>query len=132
MDEAELRGIRRAARRQQLTVSEWVRRTLRTARESQEGTGRGHEARGHPSRGGPLVSDCGRRADAGRDRAGLRRTLVILVDSNVPMYLVGAEHPLKFEARRLLEAAVASRERLVTDAEVLQEILHRYVGDRPA
>jgi predicted nucleic acid-binding protein len=53
---------------------------------------------------------------------------VILVDSNIPMYLVGAEHPLKADAQRLLERCVASRERLVTDAEVLQEILHRYVA----
>jgi len=53
---------------------------------------------------------------------------VILVDSNVPMYLVGAEHPHKVDARRLLERAVAEKRRLVTDAEVLQEILHRYVA----
>jgi len=53
---------------------------------------------------------------------------VILVDSNIPMYLVGAEHPHKVDARRLLERAVAERRRLVTDAEVLQEILHRYVA----
>jgi predicted nucleic acid-binding protein len=53
---------------------------------------------------------------------------VIFVDSNVPMYLVGAAHPHKADARRLLEAAIASGERLVTDAEVLQEILHRYVA----
>jgi predicted nucleic acid-binding protein len=51
---------------------------------------------------------------------------VILVDSNVPMYLVGAPHENKARARLLLEHAVASGERLVTDAEVLQEILHRY------
>jgi predicted nucleic acid-binding protein len=53
---------------------------------------------------------------------------VILVDSNVPMYLVGAPHPHKTDAQRLLERAIADRERLVTDAEVLQEILHRYVA----
>jgi len=53
---------------------------------------------------------------------------VILVDSNVPMYLVGAQHPHKVDARRLLERAIAERRRLVTDAEVLQEILHRYVA----
>jgi predicted nucleic acid-binding protein len=53
---------------------------------------------------------------------------VILVDSNIPMYLVGAEHPHKVDSRRLLERAVAERRRLVTDAEVLQEILHRYVA----
>jgi predicted nucleic acid-binding protein len=53
---------------------------------------------------------------------------VILIDSNVPMYLVGAHHPHKADARRLLEKLVSERERLVTDAEVLQEVLHRYVA----
>jgi len=53
---------------------------------------------------------------------------VIFVDSNIPMYLVGAPHPHKADAQRLLERCVLERERLVTDAEVLQEILHRYVS----
>ena len=53
---------------------------------------------------------------------------MILVDSNIPMYLVGATHGHKSDARRLLEKAVSERQRLVTDAEVLQEILHRYVA----
>jgi predicted nucleic acid-binding protein len=53
---------------------------------------------------------------------------VILLDSNIPMYLVGAPHPHKADAQRLLQAAIADGERLVTDAEVLQEILHRYVA----
>lgn len=53
---------------------------------------------------------------------------MILVDSNVPMYLVGAEHPNKEAARRLVERSIAEEERLVSDAEVLQEILHRYVA----
>jgi uncharacterized protein len=53
---------------------------------------------------------------------------MIFVDSNVPMYLVGADHPHKVDARRLLERLVADGERLVTDAEVLQEILHRLVA----
>jgi predicted nucleic acid-binding protein len=51
---------------------------------------------------------------------------VILVDSNIPMYLVGADHPHKHDAQRLLDTAISRREALVTDAEVLQEILHRY------
>jgi len=51
---------------------------------------------------------------------------LILVDSNVPMYLVGAEHPHKIDAQRLLERAIADGRKLVTDAEALQEILHRY------
>ena len=50
------------------------------------------------------------------------------VDSNIPMYLVGASHPHKVDAQRLLEQLIAKDERLVTDAEVLQEILHRYAA----
>lgn len=53
---------------------------------------------------------------------------MIFVDSNIPMYVVGAEHSNKAASRRLLEHAIAQGERLVTDAEVLQEILHRYVA----
>jgi len=53
---------------------------------------------------------------------------MIFVDSNIPMYLVGAAHPHKGDARRLLEDVIAAGERLVTSAEVLQEILHRYVA----
>ena len=44
------------------------------------------------------------------------------------MYLVGAAHPHKSDAQRRLERLINDRERLVTDAEVLQEILHRYVA----
>jgi predicted nucleic acid-binding protein len=44
------------------------------------------------------------------------------------MYLVGAPHPHKSDAQRWLEKLVSDRQRLVTDAEVLQEILHRYVA----
>ena len=44
------------------------------------------------------------------------------------MYLVGTPHPHKADAQRLLERLISDRERLVTDAEVLQEILHRYVA----
>lgn len=44
------------------------------------------------------------------------------------MYLVGVSHPHRNDAQRWLEKLVSERERLVTDAEVLQEILHRYVA----
>jgi uncharacterized protein len=44
------------------------------------------------------------------------------------MYLIGSPHPHKTDAQRLLEKLIANREPLVTDAEVLQEILHRYVA----
>jgi hypothetical protein len=53
---------------------------------------------------------------------------LIFIDSNIAMYLVGAAHPHKIDAQRLLEQAVSEGRRLVTDAEVLQEILHRYAA----
>ncbi len=53
---------------------------------------------------------------------------MILIDSNIPMYLVGAPHPHKSDAQRWVEKLISDRQRLVTDAEVLQEILHRYVA----
>ena len=54
--------------------------------------------------------------------------MAILIDSNIPMYLIGGEHPNRDRARTLLEVAIAAGERLVTDVEVFQEILHRYVA----
>jgi uncharacterized protein len=59
---------------------------------------------------------------------------VIFLDSNVPMYLVGSDHPHKVDAQRLLERFTAERRRLVTSSEVFQEILHRYlaIGRREA
>jgi uncharacterized protein len=53
---------------------------------------------------------------------------MIFIDSNIPMYLVGAAHAHKVDAQRLLERSIAAGERLVTSAEVLQGILHRYVA----
>ena len=55
---------------------------------------------------------------------------MIFVDSNIPMYLVGADHPHKHEAAALLEKLIVNKERLVTNTEVFQEILHRYVALR--
>ncbi|MDQ6745869.1 MAG: type II toxin-antitoxin system VapC family toxin [Actinomycetota bacterium] len=51
---------------------------------------------------------------------------MIFVDSNVPMYMVGATHPRKLQALAALEALTIGRERLATSAEVFQEILRRY------
>ena len=53
---------------------------------------------------------------------------MIFLDSNVPMYLVGGDHPHKRRAGELLERFVEAREKLVTDVEVFQEILHRYAA----
>jgi predicted nucleic acid-binding protein len=51
---------------------------------------------------------------------------VIFIDSNIPMYLVGAPHPNQAAALAALEQIIRRNERMVTSAEVLQEILHRY------
>ena len=53
---------------------------------------------------------------------------MIFIDTSIPMYLVGAAHPNKVDAQRRLETLVTQRVRLVTDAEVLTEILHRYTS----
>jgi len=53
---------------------------------------------------------------------------MIFIDSNIPMYLVGASHPHKYDALRLLEGCISANKRLVTNAEVLQETLHRYTA----
>ena len=51
-----------------------------------------------------------------------------MIDSNVPVYLVGESQLHKTAVQRILQELVHGGQRLVTDAEVLQEILHRYVS----
>lgn len=50
----------------------------------------------------------------------------VFVDSNIPMYVAGAEHPNKGPATRFLKSAGDKRFELCTSTEVLQEILYRY------
>ena len=52
---------------------------------------------------------------------------MIFVDTNVFMYAVGREHPLRSEARAFFLSALESGEVLVTSAETLQELLHAYL-----
>jgi uncharacterized protein len=54
--------------------------------------------------------------------------VTVLVDSNIPMYLVGADHLNKERAVTRLDELITRQERLVSDAEVIQEILHRYAA----
>ena len=51
---------------------------------------------------------------------------MIFVDSNVPMYLVGAPHPNRERLEDFLR--YQPEEDYVTSAEVYQEILHRFVA----
>jgi predicted nucleic acid-binding protein len=43
------------------------------------------------------------------------------------MYAVGREHPLREEAQAFFEQHFESKQRLVSSAEVLQELMHAYV-----
>lgn len=52
---------------------------------------------------------------------------MIFVDTNVFMYAVGREHPLRDEARGFFRRTLERDEALVTSAEVLQELLHAYL-----
>lgn len=52
---------------------------------------------------------------------------MIFVDANVFMYFVGQDHPLRDEVRAFFRRSRERDARLVTSAEVLQEILHRYL-----
>lgn len=47
------------------------------------------------------------------------------------MYIVGAPYPNKAAALRILEKAITDRQRLVAEAEVFEEILHRQVSINP-
>jgi uncharacterized protein len=53
---------------------------------------------------------------------------VIFVDANVPMYLIGRDHPHKVDAQHILERLAGERRGLVTSSEVFQEILHRFIS----
>lgn len=55
---------------------------------------------------------------------------MIFVDSNIPMYVAGRDHPLRDPARRFLERARRGDVEICTSTEVLQEILYRYAALR--
>lgn len=53
---------------------------------------------------------------------------MIFVDANAPMYTVGAAHPLKEPSIKVLRLIEESPAAFVTNAEVLQELIHRYLA----
>lgn len=53
---------------------------------------------------------------------------VYFIDANIPMYAAGTDHPLKAPCVAILEAIAQAQFAAVTDAEVLQELLHRYTA----
>jgi len=48
---------------------------------------------------------------------------MVFVDSNIPMYVAGRDHPLRAPALRLLEQVRAGELDACSSTEVLQEIL---------
>jgi predicted nucleic acid-binding protein len=53
---------------------------------------------------------------------------MVFVDSNLPMYVAGREHPNRAPAVRFLARARAGDVDICTSTEVLQEILYRYAA----
>lgn len=54
---------------------------------------------------------------------------MIFVDTNVLMYAIGKEHPLKAPASEFFRESVVNKVQLCTSAEVLQELLHVYLAE---
>jgi len=52
--------------------------------------------------------------------------LKIFIDSNIPMFVAGVDHPHKPAAHRFLDRVRSGTVAACTSTEVLQEILHRY------
>lgn len=50
------------------------------------------------------------------------------IDSNIPMYAAGADHPLKAPCLAILKAVAEKDLSAVSSVEVLQELLHRYTA----
>ena len=50
------------------------------------------------------------------------------IDANIPIYAAGREHPHKAPCARVLMMAAEHPPAFLTDAEVLQELVHRYVA----
>jgi uncharacterized protein len=52
----------------------------------------------------------------------------VFIDSNIPMYVAGREHPNREPSRRFLRRVQEGKVDACTSTEVLQEILYRYAS----
>ena len=52
----------------------------------------------------------------------------VFLDANVPIYAAGGDHPLKAPCSRILRSVAEDPRPFVTDSEVLQELIHRYLA----
>ncbi len=55
-------------------------------------------------------------------------TPAVFIDANVPIYAAGGDHPLKEPCARILRSVAEDPKPFLTDSEVLQELLHRYLA----
>ena len=53
---------------------------------------------------------------------------MIFIDTNVFMYAVGKPHRLQSPARQFFDESIRNRKALFTSAEVIQELMHVYLG----
>ncbi len=58
--------------------------------------------------------------------------MTLFLDSAIFMYAAGADHPLKRPCRVILERAAIRQLDVTTSAEVVQEILHRFLAIKRA
>jgi predicted nucleic acid-binding protein len=56
------------------------------------------------------------------------RTKRVLLDSNIPMYAAGQEHPYRTPCKELLALVLAGRENAATNVEVHQGLFRRYLS----
>ena len=52
----------------------------------------------------------------------------VFIDANVPIYAAGGRHPYKEPCARILRMVAEAPQPFVTDSEVLQELMHRYLA----
>ena len=50
------------------------------------------------------------------------------IDANVPIYAAGRDHPYKEPCAQVLHMVAVNPDHFITNAEVLQELLHRYLA----
>lgn len=53
---------------------------------------------------------------------------VAFIDDNLPIYAAGREHPYKAPCAQVLHLVAGNPERFITNAEVIQELLHHYLA----
>jgi len=52
----------------------------------------------------------------------------VFVDVNIPIYAAGRDHPLKEPCTRILRMVAKEPQPFITNSEVLQELIHRYLA----